>query len=303
MKQSVKNGTQDIINGKPCVYYDGYWMRYYQPPADNLAARKDLICQLTRRAFHNTESGINTPGENLELAREAYHHEEDPDRKRVNGAMLAGALFNRATDIFTTVVALEEKGVEISVDNELMKQCGEYFKEALELGKQVKHYSGQEGIDEVWGEPFKAFSLPMAVFYETRYIKLARAMADMDSIADKLIAIYGRQSFFSDVCDRIRSFTEAAKIASETMKCDRALFQVWPAFIAEGEALMAFFPKLPENASEQELWHVEQGLRLLREGKNILVWLSDARVPMPITTTAFHRKCDEYLQELEHNVA
>ena len=57
--------------------------------------------------------------------------------------MLAGALFNRAADIFTTVVDLEAKGVHISPDNELMRQCGEFFGEALELGKTVKHYSGQ----------------------------------------------------------------------------------------------------------------------------------------------------------------
>jgi hypothetical protein len=184
-----------------------------------------------------------------------------------------------------------------------MRQCGEYFKEALELGKQVKHYSGQEGIDEVWGEPFKAFSLPMPVLYETRYIKLAKAMADMDSISNKLILIYGRQSIFSDVCDRLRDFTEAAKVASETMKCDRALFGVWPAFVAAGEALMEFFPDLPDNASEKELWHAEQGLRLLKEGKDIITWLSDARVPMPTTTTAFHHKCDVYLLEMENYVA
>ena len=35
---------------------------------------------------------------------------QDPARKRVNGAMLAGALFNRAADIFTTVVDLADKG-------------------------------------------------------------------------------------------------------------------------------------------------------------------------------------------------
>jgi len=76
--------------------------------------------------------------------------------------MLAGALFNRATDVFTAIVELEEKGVMISSENELMRTCGECFAEALELGKQVKHHSGEEGIDELWGEPSRAFTLPKA---------------------------------------------------------------------------------------------------------------------------------------------
>ena len=91
--QRPENGATKTINGVPSVYYDGYWIRYYEPPADSLIARKRLIESLTRRTFHHTEPGINTPGENLELARAAYEKDTDPRKKRVNGAMLAGALF------------------------------------------------------------------------------------------------------------------------------------------------------------------------------------------------------------------
>ena len=108
------NATTREVDGKQEVYYDGYWIRWYEPPHDNLQEKKALIDSLTRRAFHHTESGINTPGDKLDVARTCYEQAKNPDCKRVNGAMLAGALFNRATDIFTTVVDLEEKGVHIS---------------------------------------------------------------------------------------------------------------------------------------------------------------------------------------------
>ena len=65
--------------------------------------------------------------------------------------MLAGALFNRATDIFTKLVDLQALGVEISSDNALMRECGRCLQEALVLGKSVLHRSGDEGIDELWG--------------------------------------------------------------------------------------------------------------------------------------------------------
>ena len=130
----VANGDVKDINGKVCIYYDGYWIRYYAPVEDTLVNKKNLIESLTRRTFHHTEPGINTPGDKLDLAREAYEKEADVKRKRVNGAMLAGALFNRATDIFTQVVELAEKGVHISEQNELMRECGECFKEVTSFG-------------------------------------------------------------------------------------------------------------------------------------------------------------------------
>ncbi|MGC4093589.1 MAG: hypothetical protein QM756_37965 [Polyangiaceae bacterium] len=37
----------------------------------------------------------------------------------------------------------------------------------------VLHRSGEEGIDELWGEPFKAFAFPIEEFYKSRYIKIA----------------------------------------------------------------------------------------------------------------------------------
>jgi len=185
--EAPENGEKKKIEEHYFVFYDGYWIRYYQPPEESLEARKNLIESLTRRTFHHTEHGINTPGHALEGARAAYDRESDPRKKRVNAAMLAGALFNRATDIFRTVVELGANGVHISRDNELMQECGQCFKEALELGKQVKHYSGQEGIDELWGEPFRAFTAPrIEQFYESRFIKIAQAMRNIDHIADRL---------------------------------------------------------------------------------------------------------------------
>jgi len=143
----LENGSRRMVDGAEYVFYNDYWVRYYEPLEESLASRKTLIDNLTRRAFHHTEPGINTPGERLDTARAFYNNQTDPALKRVNAAMLAGALFNRATDIFTAIVELEEKGVRISRDNELMRSCGDYFKEALELGMEVRHFSGEEGID------------------------------------------------------------------------------------------------------------------------------------------------------------
>lgn len=290
-----KNGTVKEVKGIRSIYYDGYWIRYYEPPADSLIARKRLIESLTRRTFHHTEPGINTPGENLELARVAYEKETDPRKKRVNGAMLAGALFNRATDIFTEVVELSAKGVQISQENELMRECADCFEEALEIGKCVRHYSGEEGIDELWGEPFKAFTMPLEQFYQSRYIKIAQAMRAIDNIINKLRSLYDGRPEFAGAVLLLDELCDAAKHEAETMRSDAAIFEVWPRYVAAADAINDFQPGVGDRElSDSEFRRIYDGLQLLRHGKDVITYLSGARVPMPKTTAEFLALCDEY---------
>ncbi len=297
MSKQVKNGTRKEIGTKPCIYFDGYWIRYYAPPTESLAAKKRLIDSLTRRLFHHTEHGINTPGESLDLARSAFDAEKDPARKRVNGAMLAGALFNRAADIFTTVVDLAEKGVHISPDNELMRECGEYFQEALELGKTVKHYSGHEGIDELWGEPLKAFTMSIEDFYNSRYVKIAQTMGNIDKIGARMCDLFSEDPQFAGVQPLILEVCEAAKLESETIRTDPVIFEVWPRFVAAGEALLAFRPKASGGLSIEEQRTIERGMHLISDGNDLVTYISGARVPMPKSTREYLERCDAYAEE------
>src|SRR6185436_13784019 len=156
----------------------------------------------------------------LNDARRAFDAETDPQRKRVKGSMLAGALFNRATDIFTKLVELQELGVAIEPDDALMRECGEHLQEALELGKMVLHRSGEEGIDELWGEPFKAFSFPIEEFYKSRYVKIALTMRTIDRLASEMMDSLGSWSVFSGVEPLIVEYALAAKAKCETLRTD-----------------------------------------------------------------------------------
>jgi len=292
-----ENGTLRKIDGKECIFYDGFWIRYYAPPEESLAAKKRLIDALTRRTFHHTEAGINTPGGKLELARQAYNEETDPARKRVNAAMLAGALFNRATDLFTTIVELEETGVKVSHNNELMQQCSACFQEALELGKLVKHHSGHEGVDELWGEPLKVFTLPIADFYQSRYVKIAQTMRDIDKICERINKALTEIYAFEKITPLIDEFAETAKLESGTMKSDEINFKIWPAFVAAGEKLLDFESQLAPEASAAVERHVRKGTRLLREGKNLVGYIAGLRVPMPKSTKEYLATCDSFSEK------
>ena len=288
---SVPDGTVALRDGKSCIHYDGYWIRYYDVPVNEDAARRELIDQLTKRVFHHTESGINTPGYKLKHAREAYERQNEPHRRRVNAAMLAGALLNRGSDIFNILFELRQRGIEIHQDNELLRECESCFLEAFDLGKQVLHYSGEEGLDELWGEPLKAFYMPIRDFYESRYIKIAQTMAAIDRIADKLVETFAPMVEFRGIAECVTAYAQAAKLESETMKTDPAIFNVWPEFVATGDDLFHFRAAGAEHPPEA--WE-QLGLDLIREGKKIIEWVAFARVPMPKTTRNFLDRCDAF---------
>lgn len=284
------NGSRRVVDGAAYVFYNGYWVRYYEPLEESLSSRKTLIDNLTRRAFHHTEPGINTPGDRLDTARSYYNNQTNPALKRVNAAMLAGALFNRATDIFTAIVELEEKGVRISRDNELMRACGDYFKEALELGKEVKHFSGEEGIDEVWGEPFRAFTLPISSYYESRFIKVAQAMANIDKLASLMKTTFCSRPEFVAVAPLIDDYASAAKHECETMKSDIHIFDIWPRFVATGEALAAVKPRIQPHCSTECQYVMEEAQKTLVAGRNLINWVARARVPMPNSSASYFER-------------
>lgn len=293
------NGTRQRIEDTERVFFEGYWVRYYAPTEDSWAGRKTLIDSLTRRAFHHTEPGINTPGRRLIDARTAYENQTDPSMKRVNAAMLAGALFNRATDLFTRIVELEEQGVKLSRDNELMQACGDCFQEALELGTQVKHHSGEEGIDELWGEPFRAFTIPVDMYYESRFIKVAQTMANIDYLARLMGDTLGARPEFDGLVERLDAFAAAAKKESETMKSDPCIFHIWPRFVATGEHITDVKPQPCANCSRECQYVLENAYQTLIAGRNLINWVARARVPMPESTRQFTARCEALKAQLE----
>ena len=198
MDNTVPEGTRRIIDGRERVFYSDYWVKTYAVPEDTLQAKRKLIGALTRRLFNHVEHGLNIPGSRLNEARQSYETEADPERRRVKGAMLAGALFNRAADIFTKLVELQSVGIEIQSDNALMRECGRCLQEALGLGRLVLHRSGEEGIDELWGEPFRAFTAPIEEFYESRYIKIGQTKRDIDRIADTMADTFTKIPAFAE---------------------------------------------------------------------------------------------------------
>ncbi len=293
LSAEISNGKLKNFDGVERIYYDGYWIRYYTAN-DTLARKKRLIDQLARRVFHHTESGINTPGPKLEEVRAAYENEENSARRRVLAAMLAGALLNRGVDILTKIVELEETGVAVNKDNELLKDCGRCFLGALEYGKYIRPTRAKEGLEELWGEPFKAFTMSMGEFYETRYIKLAQTMRDIDLVSKILSELFSEASSFAEVLPKIRELAECCKEVTETMRSDPAMFEIWPHYVSIAEELRTFRPKPREGATNAERAMGRRGKELILAGVDLMNDMASMRIPPPRTTQSFIQKCEVF---------
>jgi hypothetical protein len=290
-------GARQIVAGRERVFYCGYWVKTYPVPAETLEHKKQLIEALTRRLFNHTEHGLNIPGTRLEEARRAYAAENDAARRRVKGAMLAGALFNRAADIFRNLVELQSCGIEILSDNPLMRECGHCLLEAMELGHCVLHRSGEEGIDELWGEPFRAFSIPLEDFYESRYIKVAQVMRDIDRIAGAMIGGLPRIPAFAALAAPVRELAESAKITTETLRTDAEIFDVWSHLVAAAERLSG--PRLQAALAAGEVpgrHNLSDGLQLIQSGRDLIFYIARARTPMPKSTRDFIARLEGYIE-------
>ncbi len=296
--ENPPEGSRRIIDGIERVLYDGYWIKTYPVPADTLEAKKRLIEGLTRRLFNHTEHGLNIPGTRLGEAKAAHEAESDPARKRVKAAMLAGAYFNRAADIFRRLVELQADGIEIRSDDALMRECGKCLLDAMELGRFVLHRSGEEGIDELWGEPFRAFSIPLEDFYESRYIKIGQTMRDIDKIANAMVANFTIIPAFAAIESPVRDFASMARIKAENLRTDHDIFEAWSQLVTAAERLANFtpVPQAPESRTSESVGRrVADGLLLIRQGRDLIFYMARARTPMPKSTREYIQRCETYL--------
>ena len=293
-KAGIENGLYKKIDGVLRVHYYGYWIKAYEPPSDTLAAKRLLIQALTRRLFNHMEHGINIPGRLLDKVRAAYEAENEPAKKRVKGAMLAGALFNRAADIFTQLVELEACGVEISPQNDLMRSCGRCLQEALEYGKLVRHRNGDAGIDELWGEPFKAFVMSIEDFYESRYVKIAMTMQNIDEVAGYMMSCIKDDPHFAGLDQMIGHYAEMAKLKCETLRTDDDILNVWAEFVVAGEAIVEFNPLHDVDPSIDSVLDEFDSQHLLKIGVKLIAEITRARTCMPKSTEKFLAECRHF---------
>ena len=113
-------------------------------------------------------------------------------------------------------------------------------------------------------------------------------------IRDQMVKTFNANELFTACEHVIQNYADASKQVAETMKKDDIIFRTWPNFVALAEALDTFEPDLPDDADQLLLMHTGKGQALLREGKRLLNYIANARVPIPLGTQNYIDKCKQY---------
>ncbi len=183
-------------------------------------------------------------------------------------------------------------------------ECGRCFMEALSLGKNIKLNDGGEGVDELWGEPFKVFSMPIEDYFHTRYVKVAKTMFEIDRITDALGQILQAADLLTPMQACLAELSESSKLACETIRNDPAMFDIWPRYIAAKEAYQNDLHDIVKSHTNKEMNHNSDAYRellavnrILMDGGAILMKLATLRVPLPKSTKSICERIDEFLAE------
>ena len=99
---------------------------------------------------------------------------------------------------------------------------------------------------------------------------------------------------FEPLVNLVEDYARTAKVESETIKTDPAIFKVWPEFVVAGDSLQKFTPQ----GTRLSVNEMHQGRELVHAGKKLIEWVAFARVPMPKTTTEYFQRCSSFKNNL-----
>ena len=114
---------------------------------------------------------------------------------------------------------------------------------------------------------------------------------EIDQVTDAVKVAFQDEPGFEPIAELFDEFCAMAKLETETMRRDMAIFEVWPGFVAAGEAIVEFEPAAGPSAPESLSRRKRLASRLLGEGRALVGYLAGVRTPMPKSTA-------QYLQSL-----
>jgi len=71
------------------------------------------------------------------------------------------------------------------------------------------------------------------------------------------------------------------------------IFDIWPRFVATGEALAEVQPSLQPSCSRECQYVMEEAKKTLVAGRNLMNWIARARVPMPKSSKLYFKRVEQ----------
>jgi len=121
-------------------------------------------------------------------------------------------------------------------------------------------------------------------------------MREIDLLASAMGRGFDGSKIFPGIGTQITEFAEAAKHKCETLRTDPDIFDIWTDFVVAGERLSGMKSELPTGSCDREVREMQDGKRIIEEGKILLTYIVRARVAMPDSTRTYINKCNRYIE-------
>jgi len=125
-------------------------------------------------------------------------------------------------------------------------------------------------------------------------------MASIDKLAELMKSTFCTRPEFAQIGPLIDTYASAAKHECETMKSDVHIFDIWPRFVASGEALGAIQPAIQPNCSRECQFVMEEAQKTVVAGRNLINWIARARVPMPKSSKSYIERVERLSNRMEN---
>ena len=136
--------------------------------------------------------------------------------------------------------------------------------------------------------------MSIADFYESRYVKIAMTMKNIDQAAGFMIRCINKDVRFEGLEQLILDYALMARRKCEILVTDKDMLDVWAKFVVAGEEITGFTPRLVSDKNGCPPVDVIDSQHLLKMGVRLIAFITRARTPMPKSTDNFLQECERY---------
>jgi hypothetical protein len=124
-------------------------------------------------------------------------------------------------------------------------------------------------------------------------------MSEIDTITDKLSSIFRKTEMFGHLVPILKDLGESAKMATETLRSDTRIIEIWPRFVGASDRIFAAKVNIPKDGSRKQYALGKRGLELIADGATLIISHSNSRMPMPKSTSEFLERCNTFKKKYD----
>ncbi|MEW8460986.1 MAG: hypothetical protein AB2653_11835, partial [Candidatus Thiodiazotropha endolucinida] len=140
----------------------------------------------------------------------------------------------------------------------------------------------------------KAFVMSIEDFYQSRYVKIAMTMRNIDEVAEHMIGCVRNNQGGEEMEALIRHYACMARRKCEILRTDPDIFDAWVEFVVAGEAITGYTSGQTEVETGKEILDEFDSRYMLEQGVELIADITRARTSMPSSTEEYLGLCEQF---------